>query len=149
MFSSLSNLYHFDSCTGLLIHADNVTNNILDDLLHAHVKRKEGCLLTMLTFETEKPSQCGIVEIDNYGIVQGFYEKVESPPGNRANGAIYVFEQDFIDFLRSTKRSFNDFSTEVLPLLVGRIQTWHTNEPYIDIGTAEALSKAQQLWKHS
>ena len=28
---------------------------------------------------------------------------------------------------------------------MGRIQTWHTNQIYLDIGTPEALSKAQQL----
>ena len=142
----VANLDYFDSCTSLLIHADNVTNNILEPLLKAHENRREGCLVTMLTFETESPSQCGIVEVDKYGVVQAFYEKVQDPPGNRANGAIYIFDQDFIKFLRSSGHKYQDFSTEILPLLVGKIQTWHTNEPYMDIGTPEALAKAQQLW---
>ena len=145
----VANLEYFDSCTGLLIHADNVTNNILGCLLEAHENRKEGCLVTMLTFETANPSQCGIVEVDKSGVVQAFYEKVKNPPGNRANGAIYVFDQDFVEFLRSSGERYKDFSTEILPLLVEKIQTWHTNEPYMDIGTPEALAKAQQLWSHS
>ena len=28
---------------------------------------------------------------------------------------------------------------------MGRIQTWHTDQPYLDIGTPEALATAQQL----
>lgn len=39
----------------------------------------------------------------------------------------------------------NDFSTEVIPTLMGRIQTWHTDKPYLDIGTPEALAAAQLL----
>ncbi len=145
----MANLDYFDSCTGLLIHADNVTSNVLESLLEAHRDRQEGCLVTMLTFEADNPSQCGIVEVDKYGVVQAFYEKVKNPPGNRANGAIYVFERDFIDFLRTSGGEYQDFSTEVLPLLVKRIQTWHTDMPYMDIGTPEALAKAQLLWTHS
>ena len=38
-----------------------------------------------------------------------------------------------------------DFSTEVIPNLMGRIQTWESTEPYLDIGTPEALIKAQTL----
>ena len=54
-------------------------------------------MITMLTFETDRPKQCGIVEVDELGIVKSFHEKVEHPPGNRANGAIYVFESEFIE----------------------------------------------------
>ena len=36
-------------------------------------------LTTMLTFETENPSQCGIVKVDKSGVVQAFYEKVRNP----------------------------------------------------------------------
>jgi len=29
---------------------------------------------------------------------------------------------------------------------MGRIQTWHTHEPFLDIGTPAALAAAQQLF---
>ena len=38
-----------------------------------------------------------------------------------------------------------DFSTEVIPSLMGRIQTHHTEKPYLDIGTPAALDAAQNL----
>jgi hypothetical protein len=39
----------------------------------------------------------------------------------------------------------SDFSTEVIPSLMGRIHTWHTDQAYLDIGIPEALAKAQTL----
>ena len=36
----------------------------------------------------------------------------------------------------------SDFSTEVLQCLVGRIYTYETSEYFIDIGSPEALDKA-------
>ena len=49
----------------------------------------------MLTFKTNTPSSCGIVEIDNEQVVHAFHEKLVDPPGDRANGALYAFEKDF------------------------------------------------------
>ena len=101
----------------------------------------------MLTFTTGTPNSCGIVEIDDKQIVQAFHEKVEKPPGDRANGALYAFEQDFLDHLNLMNESPRDFSTEVIPKLLGRIQTWHTHDAYLDIGTPEALTSAQKIIK--
>ena len=42
-----------------------------------------------------------------------------------------------------------DFSTEVIPNLVGRIQTWQTRNMFIDIGNPEALKRAQEIWEIS
>ena len=97
--SLLANREFFTGCTSLLIHADNFSQADLGQLLVAHHQRPTGCLLTMLTFTTHRPSSCGIVEIDAEGIVVGFHEKVAEPPGNRANGALYVFDQPFLDWL--------------------------------------------------
>ena len=102
----------------------------------------------MLTFTTSTPSSCGIVEIDDRQIVQAFHEKMEKPPGNRANGALYAFEQDFLDHLNLMNQRPRDFSTEVIPELLGRIQTWHTHDAYLDIGTPEALTSAQKIIKN-
>ena len=143
--SLLVNRKFFTGCTGLLIHADNFSQADLSQLLQAHHQRPAGCLLTMLTFTTPRPSSCGIIEIDAEGIVVGFHEKVAEPPGNRANGALYVFDHEFIDWLVAHHPNANDFSTEVLPHCVGSIYTWHTNLPYIDIGTPEALAEAEAI----
>jgi len=141
----LANQSFFSGCTGLLIHADNAMAEGLRPFLAAHHNRQAGCLLTMLTFNTDTPSSCGIVEIDDQLILHGFHEKVVDPPGNRANGALYAFEPALLDQLNRMAPPPSDFSTEVIPSLTGRIQTWHTDQAYLDIGTPEALATAQQL----
>jgi len=131
--------------TGLLIHADNFTPDGLQGLIRAHHNRDPHCLLTMLTFTADDPSQCGVVKCDERGVVDSFHEKVQYPPGRQANGAVYVFGLEFLNWLTEMHPSPQDFSTEVLPLCLHKIQTWHTDQPYIDIGTPEALSAARAL----
>ena len=77
----------------------------------------------MLTFTSNDPRSCGIVEIDNKGIVMNFHEKVENPPGKIANGAIYLFNNDFLDWLMENHPKAIDFSMDILPFLNGRIYT--------------------------
>ncbi len=142
----LANQSFFAGCTGILIHADNATDTDLECLIKAHRERPSQCILTMLTFSAKKPSQCGIVETDSNGVVKSFHEKVSNPPCNRANGAVYVFDQELIEELLALGAGISDFSTQVLPTLMGRIYTWHTNAPYFDIGTPDSLREAQTIW---
>jgi len=79
-------------------------------------------------------------------VVKSFHEKVSNPPCNRANGAVYVFDQELINKLVALGSGISDFSTQVLPALVGRIHTWHTNAHYLDIGTPDSLQEAQKIW---
>jgi mannose-1-phosphate guanylyltransferase len=142
----LANSSFFGGASGLLIHADNFMAANLRGPLAAHAQRSGNCLLTMLTFRTDQPSSCGIVETDARGVVIAFHEKVANPPGNCANGALYAFDPFFIDYLSSMSPPPSDFSTEVIPSLLGKIQSWHTDQPFLDIGTPEALAKAQHLF---
>tara|TARA_Y100001968_G_scaffold146236_1_gene133709 strand:- start:1459 stop:2178 length:720 start_codon:yes stop_codon:yes gene_type:complete len=143
----LANKQFFNESTGLLIHADNYTNINLDGLIKAHRNKPSNCLLTMLTFDSKNPKNCGIVEVDSNGIMKEFHEKVGKPPGEKANGAIYVFDSDFLKFLNNCMPNAKDFSTEVIPSLKGLIYTWHTNKPFIDIGSPETLAEAENLAK--
>ena len=142
----MANERFFNGGTGLLIHADNAMAEDLDDFLNAHENRGKGCLLTMLTFKTETPHTCGIVETNQCGVLINFHEKVTNPPGDIANGAIYAFEKSLLERIKQFECSPVDFSTEVIPRLVGRIQTWQTRNMFIDIGNPEALKRAQKIW---
>ena len=99
--------------------------------------------MTMMTFKTQAPLTCGIVELDNRGVVTGFHEKVSNPPGNLANGAIYMIASEAIRIIGSEMNNVSDFSTEVLPHFVGRIYTHETSHTFIDIGSPEAYADAQ------
>jgi mannose-1-phosphate guanylyltransferase len=96
----------------------------------------------MMTFHTKTPSTCGIVEIDEDGVVIGFHEKVKSPPGNLANGAVYLLEPEVLRWI-CDRPEITDFSTQVLPHFIGRIATWHNEGTHIDIGSKESLRAAQ------
>ena len=103
----------------------------------------------MMTFKTNKPENCGIVKVDKDGIVQEFFEKENKFHGYIANGAIYCFENNLINFLKSHKNNYYDFSKDVIPLLLNNIQTYHTNSIFIDIGTIENLEKANIIFKNN
>jgi len=141
----IQNLVFFQCEDGLLIHADNYCLADFSAFLQAHYQRPDECLMTMMTFRTETPSTCGIVELDERGVVVGFHEKVDNPPGNLANGAIYILTAELLDHLVTDLRTAKDFSTEVLHHLVGRIYTYETSGVFLDIGTPESYEQANKL----
>ena len=137
------NASFFRSDTVLLVHADNWCHCDFSDFINYHFNRRpKDCLITMMTFYTDFPQSCGIVETDDSGVVTAFHEKVSNPQGNRANAAIYLLEPQVLEWLES-QASITDFSTEVLPRFVGRISTWHNSEIHRDIGTLSELRAAQ------
>ena len=142
----MENINFFDKDIGLIIHADNYTQLNINDLVNAHINKNNDCLITMLTFTTDNPKSCGIVKINNKGIVQNFFEKSKVNHGNIANGAIYAFDQKFINWIKGINPIPKDFSLDILPLLMGKINTYHTQESYIDIGTPNSLKKANSIY---
>ena len=143
----VANLEFFGGQDGLLIHADNYCLADFKGFVQAHARRPQGCVMTMMTFRTDSPSSCGIVERDRACVVTGFHEKVANPPGNLANGAIYLLSADLIQRLGKDLKAVTDFSTEVLNRFVGRIFTYETSEVFLDIGTPAAYAEANQVAK--
>jgi mannose-1-phosphate guanylyltransferase len=141
----IANLGFFSGQDGLLIHADNYCLADFRAFVHAHERRPSFCVMTMMTFRAGAPSSCGIVELDARGVVVGFHEKVANPPGNLANGAVYILSAELLRSMTSELSTAKDFSTEVLPKLIGRVFTYETSEIFLDIGTPEAYSKANLL----
>lgn len=141
----LENLDFFQGEDGILIHADNYCLADFNAFLKAHKQRPPGCLMTMMTFRSDRPSSCGIVELNNRGVVIGFYEKVASPPGNLANGAVYILSSELLEILSIEFPNAKDFSQDILPNLVGRIFTYETKKTFMDIGTPEAYKQANCL----
>ena len=130
----------------IMIHADNMTNFNLKELIEADKKRPNFCSFTMLTFNTDSPKSSGIVLKDEQNVLRNFYEKVEEPPTKVANAAIYIFDYEFINKLKFHFPLAKDFSEEIIPNFLGKIFTYHTNELLIDIGTIEGLAKARHYF---
>lgn len=127
----------------LFAHADNLSVFDVAAFGQKHAARQDGILMTMMTFDAEIPQQAGIVELDGEGRVVAFHEKKQNPPGRLANAAVYVVEPAVAEIAASLGREVLDFSTEVMPLLIGRIQTFHNGIYHRDIGTPESLAMAQ------
>ena len=135
----------FTGSTVLLVHADNFCQCDFKSFIRYHqTARPENTALTMMTFSTTSPETCGIVETDDRGIVTAFYEKVTNPPGNRANGAVYLLGTEVLEWIIHNPE-ITDFSTQVLPNFIGRIATWHNTGIHVDIGNIQALRMAQNL----
>lgn len=141
----IENLDFFQGEDGLLIHADNYCMADMRAFIQAHKQRPSECIMTMMTFQTDTPSTCGIVELDERGVIVGFHEKVANPPGNLANGAVYILSAELLAMLETELHDVQDFSTEVLHRLLGRIYTYETKETFVDIGTVSAYEKVLRL----
>lgn len=137
-----SNLDWFGEGPLLLAHADMLTDFSLFSLLRTHAARPPECAMTMLAFRTDDPHSCGILEVDQRGVVQAFHEKVEHPPGDLANGAVYIIEPEIAAFTLQFSPPF-DLQTEVIPRFMGRIHCYHHPGYHRDVGNPEALAKAE------
>jgi len=120
-------------------HADNLTKFDVKSFISAHQNRPKYVEITMMTFETDSPSSCGIVETNSNGVVINFHEKVKNPPSNLANAAVYIMSSAVLDSIAKFKKNYIDISVDVLPRFLGKIQTFHNNQYHRDIGTTESL----------
>jgi len=139
------NIEFFEHQDGLLIHADNYCLADFNQFIAAHRTRPKTCLMTMMTFTAECPEHCGIVEVNEAGILTEFHEKIKDPPGNKANGAIYALSAELLELIGTDYAQMSDFSAEIIPQLLSRIYIFHTEDILIDIGTPEQYKKVQYL----
>ena len=139
----LANKDYFRNETFMLAHADNLSICDYKDFITSHYSRPEGTVITMMTYLSDNPESCGIIEIDEFGVVQKFHEKVQIPPSNIANAAVYIVEPSIIDFMTKLNKQEIDFSTEVIPAFLGGINTYHNDVYHRDIGTVESYCLSQ------
>lgn len=133
----------FADGTFFLAHADNLCLTDFSAFFKAHQNRPSQAALTMMTFDPPDPKTCGVVVLDEDNIVQEFHEKVENPPTNLANGAVFVMEPEVVHFAKDIDKNHFEISRDILPAYTGRILAWHNKDYHLDIGTPETYKKAQ------
>ncbi len=126
-----------DEC--VIVYADNLSNVDLGQMLSFHREHEDP--VTMMLFHTENPRACGIVELDTDGRVVAFEEKPDEPATDLANGGVYVVSADA--FREMADIGGTDLAFDVLPHFVGRMHGWVWDGYHLDIGTYEALSRAE------
>lgn len=125
----------------LIIYGDNLSDVDLGTMYKAHQQYQP--ILTMGTFAAEFPEKCGIAEVDDQGLIQGFVEKPEQPTSNCAAAGIYVATPRIFDYFPESGADEQlDLGFDVIPKLLGHMRQYPINL-VIDIGTHENLKKAQ------
>jgi len=61
----------------ILIHADNLTLFNMRAFIQRFDSRDKNIDITMMTFHADMPETCGVVELDEHGVVRAFYEKLK------------------------------------------------------------------------
>lgn len=138
----LANRDYFSNEDFLVVHADNLSSVDVRWFQDKHKKRAADCAMTMLAYRTDAPKTCGILECTEMGVVMAFHEKLPDPPGNMANGAVYIVTSEVVEAVAALGRPVVDLSTEVIPQFVGRIQSAETDAYHRDIGSPESLARA-------
>ncbi len=122
-----------------VIYADNLTTFPLADLIAFHGTHDR--IASMALFRSPNPSACGVVEMDEAGLVVGFWEKPEHPRSDLVNAGLYVFRAPVREYLPAEIPS--DVGRSLMPALVGQAKGLPVRGYFIDIGTLENYNKAQ------
>ncbi|KGN40607.1 nucleotidyltransferase family protein [Knoellia aerolata] len=127
----------------LVVNGDNLT----DFDVRALVSALEGAPeaeAAIAVFHAPRPEACGILEVTG-GVVTSFEEKPSAPRSDLANAGMYAFRRSVLDLV--PVRTPVDIGTDLLPLLVDRAVAVPIGTAFLlDIGTPEALSRAEAEW---
>jgi mannose-1-phosphate guanylyltransferase len=125
-----------------VFYADVLTATNLNEMFTFH----ESCgqIATIGVYEVPEPSRCGIVQVDERGVVRDFVEKPQKPVGNLAFSGLMLATPALFDFIPDSYPV--DLGFHVLPQIVGRMAAYRIPDLLIDIGTLETYRIAQNLW---
>ena len=125
-----------------ILYADVLTNTNLTRVLDFHYLR--GQIATIGVYEVSNPKDCGIVTIDESGIVRDFIEKPSNPTSNLAFAGIMIATPAIFDLISPPLPT--DIGFHLLPKLVGEMAAYSISDYLTDIGTPEKYVQAQQSW---
>jgi mannose-1-phosphate guanylyltransferase len=123
----------------LVVYADNLTTFRLEELIAFHARHSQ--IASVALFRSPNPSACGVVAMDEGGVMTGFWEKPVNPPGNLCNAGLYVFRGEVREYLPVGAPS--DVGHSLMPKLVGRAAGLPLEGYFVDIGTLENYYSAQ------
>ncbi len=128
-----------------VFYADVLTTADMDQMLEFHRRRAQ--IATIGVYEVPDPTRCGIVQIDEEGIVRDFVEKPVLPSSHLAFSGLMLATPHVLDVI--PERCPVDLGFHVLPRLVGRMAAYRISDFLLDIGTVETYRTAQFMWPGS
>ena len=128
--------------TFFVFYADVLTNANLDEMLGFH--RASSQVATLGVYEVPDPGRCGVVNVDEQGIIRSFVEKPVAPESNLAFSGLLVASPELLDFVPLVAPA--DLGFDVFPRLIGRMAAYRIRDYLEDIGTLENYYGAQVSW---
>ncbi len=130
--------------TFVVLYGDVLTDLDVRALVDRH--RARAGKVTLVLYEVEDPTRCGIVALAEDGRVVRFVEKpaADAVFGNLANAGIYVVEPEILDHIPAS-RTF-DFGSDLFPRLLERgerLYGYHADAYLLDIGSLERYAQAE------
>jgi len=125
-----------------VFYADVLTTTNLNRMLAFHDSRAQ--IATIGVYEVPDPSRCGVVQVDERGVVIDFVEKPKTPAGNLAFSGLLLATPALLNYI--PKIVPVDLGFHVLPRIVGRMAAYQISDFIVDIGTLETYRAAQNTW---
>lgn len=125
-----------------IFYADVLNRADFAGMLQLHHQRMPAATLGL--YEVPDPRRCGIVKMDEEGVIHEFVEKPEHPAGNLAFSGLMIGTPQLLDVIPETTPT--DIGFDVLPKLTGRMLGFRIHDYLIDIGTMENYQHAQATW---
>ena len=129
----------------LVLNGDSLCLCDLGELYRFH--RSRGGEATICCVRVRDASRYGAVVFDETGMITRFAEK-GCPGGGWINAGIYWMRRGFIEGMRG--RAPLSLERDILPCRTGRgLYAYRANDPFMDIGTHEALARAPGFVKRN
>jgi mannose-1-phosphate guanylyltransferase len=125
-----------------VFYADVLTTTNLNRMLAFHDSRAQ--IATIGVYEVPDPSRCGVVQVDERGVVIDFVEKPKTPAGNLAFSGLLLATPALLNYIPEIVPV--DLGFHVLPRIVGRMAAYQISDFIVDIGTLETYRAAQNTW---
>jgi mannose-1-phosphate guanylyltransferase len=125
-----------------IFYADVLTTANLNKMLTFH--ETHGQIATIGVYEVPDPSRCGIVQVNEDGVVSDFIEKPSAPVGNLAFSGLMLATPSVLKVIPPTSPA--DLGFHVLPKIVGQMAAYRFRDFVMDIGTLETYRAAQMTW---
>jgi|SRR5215469_15098293 len=125
-----------------ILYGDVLTNADLKSLQCYHDHNHE--VATLGLYRVSDPSRCGVVTLNEAGIITNFEEKPAMPVSNLVFSGIMIARNEFMNWLPNAVPA--DIGYHVLPQLTGRIAGYELRDYVKDIGTVQTYEEVQQNW---
>jgi mannose-1-phosphate guanylyltransferase len=125
-----------------VFYTDVLSRVGLADMARCHRERQPAA--TLGVYRVPDPTRCGIVDVDDHGMIRHFVEKPRKPTGNLAFSGLLIGTPALLEAIPQAYPS--DIGFDVLPKLVGNMLAYRISEYLLDIGTIQNYRQAQITW---